>query len=99
MSDAVNAVVIAAAAVEPGELGTAMKRVRLVAFPNVHQEQGADCVALRKLSEFSRAELREEFLKALDRTFYTRTSPLLMEFLGTFLEYHADGSIGGSKAP
>ena len=99
MSDAVNAVVIAAAAVEPGELGTAMKRVRLVAFPNVHQEQGADCVALRKLSEFSRAELREEFLEALDRTFYTRASPLLMKFLGTFLEYHADGSIGDSKAP
>ena len=88
----ISDVVIAVAAVEPEERGTAMKR-------NDHQEQGADCVALRKLSEFSRAELREEFLKALDRTFYTRTSPLLMEFLGTFLEYHADGSIGDSKAP
>ncbi len=99
MSDAVNAVVIAAAAVEPGELGAAMKRVRLVAFPNVHQEQGADCVALRKPSEFSRAELREEFPKALDKTCYTRASPLLMKFLGTLLLYHADGSIGDSKAP
>ncbi len=92
MSDAVNAVVIAVAAVEAEELGTAMKR-------NVHQEQGADFVALRKPSEFSRAELREEFPKGVDKAFYTRSRPLLMKFLGTFREYHADGSIGDSKAP
>jgi hypothetical protein len=75
---------------------TAFKRVYLVTFPHPQQERASDGSVLKAPGQFTREEMRHMFLRAVDATSSTRAEPLLMKYVGVFLERHADGNVGNS---
>ena len=69
------------------------KKVYLVTLPHPRQATSQDGHALKKPEAYSREEIVEAFLAAVDATNGPRYSPLIITQMAVFRESHADGHI------